>query len=89
MPHTKQAAKDLRQSVKKARKNAVLKSHIKTLIKKSRASIVENDGKAPEYIKEVIKRIDKAAQKGILKKNTAARKKSRIMLAYNKSQVKK
>lgn len=89
MPHKHAAIKDLRKNVKHAKKNAVIKSHIKMLVKKCRSSINAKDTtKASEYLKEVIKRIDKAAQKGILKKNTAARKKSRLMKAFNKSLIK-
>lgn len=84
MPHTKQAAKAVRQNKLRTKKNSSVKNEIKTSIKKIRVMIEAKDAKSLESIAAAIKKIDKAAQKGILKKNTAARKKSRLMLAYNK-----
>lgn len=84
MPHTKQAAKAVRQNKIRTKKNSSVKNEIKTSIKKIRVMIEAKDAKSLESIAAAIKKIDKAAQKGILKKNTASRKKSRLMLAYNK-----
>ena len=85
MPQTKQAEKALRKSKKRAERNKLVKNTIKTLTKKTRQAIDKKDAKATDLIKETTQKIDKAAQKGILKKNTAARKKSRLMLSFNKS----
>lgn len=84
MPQKKNAAKALRQSKKLAMHNKKVKSNVKTLIKKTKHAVEtkEND-KASELAKEAIKAIDKAAQKKIIKKNTAARKKSRLMKKVN------
>lgn len=84
MPTTKQAAKDLRQSVKKAAVNRAVKSNIKTLSKKARKALAAKDSKAETMIKDIIKKLDKAAQAKIMKKNTVARTKSRLMKAWNK-----
>mgnify|MGYP006412169979 FL=1 len=86
MPQTRQAKKALRKSQKKAVINKAINSTVKTLVKKSRKAVLSNDGTAGELIKTTIQKIDKAAQKGVIKKNTAARKKSRLMKSLNKSQ---
>ncbi|MFH0987906.1 MAG: 30S ribosomal protein S20 [Parcubacteria group bacterium] len=85
MAHTKQAEKSIRQTEKRTLRNKLAKDELKDLIKKCRKAIVAKDKNAAlELIKQIVKKADKASQKGILKKNTAARKKSRVMIAYNK-----
>ena len=80
MPTKKSAYKALRQSKKRALRNKKIKDNIKALIKKCRKTIEAKDKeKAKEIALNCQKALDKAAQKGILKKNTVARKKSRLM----------
>lgn len=73
-----------RQEKKRAARNKMIKSKIKTLIKKARKAALENDPKLEEYVKTAIKELDKAASKGIIHKNTASRKKSRLLHFVNK-----
>jgi len=87
MPQTKQAKKALRQNKKKAEHNKIIRSTTKTLVKKTRKSI-EKGEKVDDMMKQTIKSIDKAAQKGLIKKNTAARRKSRLMKQLNKTSKK-
>jgi small subunit ribosomal protein S20 len=88
MPQKHHSEKALRQSIKRAAANKTVKSDLKTTIKKTRKSIEAKDDKSKDLINKAIKQLDKAAQKGLIKKNTAARKKSRLMKAFNKSQAK-
>lgn len=82
MPVKKSAIKALKQDKAKAAKNKKVKSDIAALIRKVNKSIVAKDeNKASDFLKQVIKKIDKAAQNKVLKKNTAARKKSRLSKA--------
>jgi len=82
MPVKKSAFKALRQSKTRAERNKKIKTDITALIRKVRKSIEKNDqAKAADWLKQTIKRIDKATQKGIMKKNTAARTKSRLSKA--------
>lgn len=82
MPVKKSAFKAIRQDKKKAARNTKAKSDIAALIKKINKSVAAKDSaKASDWLKQAVKKIDKAAQKGILKKNTAARKKSRLSKA--------
>ncbi len=85
MPQKKSAKKALRQSRKRAERNKRVKLNIKYLIKQTEKAIKNNDKtKALEWYKKVQKAIDKATKSNIYKKNTAARKKSRLMKKINK-----
>lgn len=80
MPQKSAAKKYLRVTKKRTKRNIVIKNKLKDIIKKVKAAL-ETDGsakKAEELLKEAVKIIDRAAQKKVIKKNTAARKKSRL-----------
>ena len=83
MPIKKASIKDLRQSKAKAVRNKKAKENLQYLLKKSRKFIQAKDKNAKEYVLKTIQALDKAVQKGMLKKNTAARKKSRLMKKLN------
>jgi len=85
MPMKKQAYKALRQSKKRYEKNRIIKATLKTTLKKTRQAITAKTVKTEE-LRKALKDLDKAAQKRLIKKNTASRKKSRIMKQFNKSQ---
>jgi small subunit ribosomal protein S20 len=78
------AEKRHRQSEERRLRNKAVKSAVRTSAKKFvvLAQKKEVDG-AESALKEMIKKIDSAARKGIIKKNTAARKKSRMQRLYN------
>jgi small subunit ribosomal protein S20 len=84
MPIKPAAFKALRQSKKRAAKNLKIKSDITALIRKVRKALANKDSKKmAEWLSQTIKKIDRAVQKKILKKNTAARLKSRLTKAAN------
>lgn len=74
--------KDLRRNAKKRVTNLAMKSSLKTYIKKAKTATGE---KSPEAVAKAVKTLDKAVQRGIIHKNQAARRKSRMMLAANKA----
>ncbi len=86
MPNLANAKKDLRQSDKRAERNKVIQAEIKSLRVKFRKAIT---GKKLEEAKEVVrlvgKKLDKALTKKVLKKNTVARYKSRLMKKINET----
>ena len=84
MPIKKSAIKALRQDKKKSLRNFKVKKNIKQLNKDSRNLIESKDNSSTEKVKTAIKAIDKAIQNKVLKKNTGARKKSRLMKRLNK-----
>lgn len=85
MPNIKSSIKDVLRSKKAYESNKSEKSEMKTCIRKYDAAITEGDRAAAEVAyKQAVKAVDKAANKGILHKNTAARKKSSMTLQLNK-----
>ena len=79
MPIKKAAKKALRQSIKRRKRNLFYKNKIKDLIKKVRSLVAENKtAEAKTLLPQVYKALDKAAKTGLIKKNEASRKKSRI-----------
>lgn len=85
MPNKKAAQKELRKGKKNAQRNFVVKDNIKSLSKKSNKALVANETEAAAFIAQTMKALDKAAGKGVIKKNTASRKKSRLQKRLNKA----
>ena len=86
MPITKSAKKALRQSQKRRIRNLQKKEKIKGLIKEVRKLVLEKKiDEAKKLLPQVYKLLDKASKTGLIKENTAARKKSRITLFINKA----
>jgi len=84
MPNKQAAIKALRQAKKRAARNYEVKVNLKTTIKKGRKAIEGGEKEdAKKLISQAVKLLDKAAQKGVIKKNNAARKKSRLMKKIN------
>ncbi len=85
MPITKSAKKALRQSIKKKKSNLLKKEEMKDVVKKI-TKLKEKGEKeeAKKLVSSAYKAIDKAAKKGVIKKNTASRKKSRLVKSLEK-----
>lgn len=84
MPNLANAKKALRQSDKRARRNKLIKAELKSLRVKFRKLVeTKKQSEAAEVAKLLGKKFDKAHAKGILKKNTVARYKSRMMKKLN------
>ena len=75
VPNIKSAKKRVKVAAAKTLQNKMINSQLKTEIKKANAAIESN---AADKAEVAVKRIDQAAAKGILHKNTAARKKSAL-----------
>lgn len=85
MSQTRQAKKALRKSEKRALKNKAVRKEVKKLRKVTKIAVLKNEKEQiAGLLAETIKKIDKAIQKGIIKKNTGARYKSRLMKMVNK-----
>ena len=84
MPNIKSAKKRVLVSKAHAERNKMYKSELKTIVKKFDAAYAGgNRDEANSAYKVAVKTIDQAVTKGILHKNTAARKKSSITLKLN------
>ncbi len=86
MPNIKSAEKRMQIAEVRRIKNSAIKSRIKTAVKKFTEAVPAGDTNTEELLVNAIKHIDKAAGKGILHKNAAARKKSKLQKAFNKAQ---
>jgi len=85
MPITKSAKKALRQNIRRKVRNLVYKKKMKKLIKEMRALVSgKKTEEAKKLLPKVYKILDKAAKVGVIKKNTASRKKSRMSKLCNK-----
>ena len=85
MPNIKSSKKDVIRSKVAYEKNKADKSEMKTVIKKYEAALAGGDKAVAEVAyKDAVQIVDKAVTKGILHKNTAARKKSSLTLRLNK-----
>jgi len=85
MPIKDSAKKYLRQTKKHRVLNLARGKAVKDVIKKITKLIASGaKDEAKKFISQAYQAIDKAAKRGIIKKNTAARKKSRLMRMLNK-----
>ena len=83
MPNIKSAKKRVKVIAAKTARNKANNSALKTDIKKATVAIETNSADKQEVVTAAIKSIDQAVSKGILHKNTAARKKSALAKKVN------
>ncbi len=86
MPNTASAKKRMRQEQKRRAHNRSIKSRVKTQITKARLAITTpkaSNEDAAEAVRLAVSELDRAAKKGVLHKNNAARRKSRLMKQLN------
>ena len=86
MANIKSAKKRVITSAKRAERNKAIKTNVKTSVKKVEAACAASDKEAAAAaLKDATSVIEKAASKGILHKNTAARSKSSLAKRLNAS----
>ncbi|MCL6452470.1 MAG: 30S ribosomal protein S20 [Alicyclobacillus sp.] len=84
MPNIKSAEKRVRTSARRSLRNTSLKSALRTTIKKFETALVQNDvEQARLALKIATRALDKAATKGVIHRNAASRKKSRLTRRFN------
>lgn len=85
MPNTKSAAKAMRQSARRRAINLKVKDKYKSATKQVKKLITAKSAKeAVDALKLAMSTLDKAVKKGVIHKNTASRKKSRLAKAIAK-----
>lgn len=87
MANIKSALKRIRSSEKKRQRNRIFRSSARTYVKKARQLIAEQ-GRTKESeaaVCQALSALDKAVQKGVIHKNNAARRKSRLMRMLNQA----
>ncbi len=78
MPNIKSAKKRVKVIKRQSEENVPVRGSMRTAVKK-----VNKDTKNKELLSDAVKKIDTAVSKGVITKNTAARKKSRLMKKVN------
>ena len=85
MPQIKSAKKRVKVIAKKAANNKSTNTALKSAIKKANIAIDTNAEDKEIVVKAAVKKIDQAAAKNLIHKNTAARKKSNLASKLNKA----
>jgi small subunit ribosomal protein S20 len=86
LPNIKSAEKRVRQNVKRELRNRRTKSMLKTTIRRFEETLQSGDmEEAKVTLNAAVRQIDRAATRGVVHKNTAARKKSRLSRIFNQS----
>ncbi len=84
MANTKSAIKMIHVAARRRQRNQPVRVAIKTKIKAANALIGSKQAEAPESVVTAISALDKAAERGIIHRNNAARRKARLMRKLNK-----
>ena len=87
MPKSISAEKAARQAERKRLRNKSLKSATKTHLSKAEKLIAANQPEAQQAVVHTISALDRDAKKGVIHRNTAARRKSRLMKKFNQAKL--
>ncbi len=87
MANIKSSKKDLKRNARNRARNQGTKSALKTYVKKARIALTGDEATLEKSLTTAMKQLDKAAQRGIIHKNQAARRKSRLARAANAAKV--
>lgn len=85
MANTVQAIKRIRQNEKTHARQKGQATAVRTAMAKVEAAVAENADNTVELLRDATKSLDKAASKGLIHKNKAAREKSRLTKLVNKN----
>ena len=84
MAHSKQARKRVRVNERKAQENRVYRSASRTLIRRALEAIENGDEEtARDAVARAVRQLDKTASRGVIHRNNAARRKSRLIARLN------
>lgn len=78
MPNIKGAIKRVKQSAAANEQNSQIKAAMRTAVRKADTALINKEENASELLKDAVKKLDTAARKGLIHKNTAARQKARL-----------
>lgn len=89
MPNLRSAKKRMRIEEKRRARNKAVKSTVRTQITKARESIASTpaEPQTEEAVRQAISALDRAVTKGVLHRNNAARRKSRLMARLNQAKA--
>jgi small subunit ribosomal protein S20 len=81
--NTSSAIKRIRSSARKRQHNTLVRSTVRTSVKKAQRSIEEREAESAEAVRQAISELDHAVSKGVLHKNNASRRKARLAKKLN------
>jgi len=81
LANIKSQIKRNRQNEKRRLRNRAVRGTARAAVRDARAAILAGDATSKEAVLAAISRLDKAAERGVIHKNNAARRKSRLMKA--------
>ena len=87
MPNIQSAKKRVKVSEKKNLRNRIVKSGMRSAVRKLNAAVADDPKNAGAVLSATSAVIDKAASKGVIHKNAANRKKARLAKQVNKAAV--
>lgn len=85
MPNTKSAIKMVRVAERKRLRNRAVRSSVRTYVKTAERAISAAEETTPDAVRTAIRALDMAATKGVIHRNNAARRKSRLMKKLNRA----
>ncbi len=85
MPNTKSAKKMVRVAERRRLRNRPIRSSVRTYIRKAERAISATEESAASAVVTAIRALDKAVNKGVIHRNNAARRKSRLMKKLNRA----
>lgn len=80
------AEKTARQSVTRYQRNRSVRAATRTALRRARTAVNEAPDTAGNTVRQALSALDRAAKKGVLHKNNASRRKSRLMRRLNQEQ---
>ena len=87
MPNIKSAMKRVKTTKARTMRNKEKRSELKTAIRRYNEALAGNSENKQDLLKAAVRKIDKAASRKLIHKNTASRKKSQLMKALNAAKV--
>lgn len=84
MANTKSAIKRIKQSEKRRQRNRATRSNLRSTLKTARTAIDAKAADSAATVHEAIRTLDRAVTRGVMHRNTAARKKSALARALNR-----
>ena len=78
MANTRSAKKRIKQNLKRRLRNRAVRSTVRSSLKTARAAVTDKTPQAKEVVLAAIRILDQAVSRGIIHRNTAARKKSAL-----------
>lgn len=85
MPNTKSAIKMVRVAERRRQRNRMVKSSVGTFMRKAERAIVGGAEETADAVRAAVRALDMAATKGVIHRNNASRRKSRLMKKLNQA----